>query len=502
MKAKQRGLGILLNYLTEGVRVVTALLFTPVLLRLLGQEEYGLYQLAGSVVSCLSLLNLGFGSGYVRYFARYQVRGAEEEIARLNGMFAVIFGVLAAVSLVCGTLLTIHAEKLFGSGLTTGELEKAGRLLGILTVNLALTLLNSLFDCYITARECFVFQRLLRLLQAVCSPFLTLPLLLLGCGSEALAVVSLALTAVALAGNGLYCRRKLKMAVSFRDLPFSRLKELWNFTFFIFLNQLIDQANWSVDKFLLGRLQGTEAVAVYGVAAQIHSLYLQLSTAISAVFVPMVNRLAAQSPDNRELSRLFAGVGQMQAAVLGLVLSGFALFGKSFLNLWAGTQYEDAYFVALLLMVPVTIPLMQNLGIEIQRSRNAHRTRSLVYGCLAAGNVLLSTVWIPRWGAVGAAAGTAVSVLLGNGLFMNWYYGKRFALDMGAFWRGIGAFLPGWAAAVGFGTLLRRTMDTADWGGLMRAVLLYSAGYAIALLPLWKKKRGQANGLSPWELTR
>ena len=37
---------------------------------------------------------------------------------------------------------------------------------------------------------------------------------------------------------------------------------MWVFTFFIFLNQIIDQINWSVDKFLLGRLAGTTAVAV------------------------------------------------------------------------------------------------------------------------------------------------------------------------------------------------------------------------------------------------
>ena len=37
-------------------------------------------------------------------------------------------------------------------------------------------------------------------------------------------------------------------------------------------NQIIDQINWSVDKFLLGRFAGTTAVAVYGVGGQINSI--------------------------------------------------------------------------------------------------------------------------------------------------------------------------------------------------------------------------------------
>lgn len=493
MSGDQRRVGILLNFLTEGVKILSALLYTPLMLRLLGQREYGLYQLAVSLISWLGLLNFGFGSGYLRQFARYQVRGDEAGISRLNGMFTLIFGSLAVLSLLCGGVLTAHAPWVLGGGLTPKELEKAEVLLKMLTLNLALTLGGSLFDCHITAREQFLFQKLLRLVQAACSPFLTLPLLLLGYGSEAVVLVSLVLTGAVFLGNGIYCRKKLHMALSFRNLRLWEQKKLWIFVFFVFLNQVIDQVNWSVDKILLGRMQGTAAVAVYGVGAQINSLYLQMSTAISAVFAPKVHRLAAQSGDTLGLSRLLAQVGSVQAAVLGLPLTGFLLFGRAFLALWAGSGYEEAYRVALLLMVPVTVPLVQNLGIEIQRAWNQHQTRSMVYACLAAGNVLLSTLLIPRWGCTGAAAGTAVSLILGNGLFMNWYYQKRLKLDMGLFWKRILEIIPVWILAFSLGMVLLARVDVDSWGTFLGAVFLYSAGYAV-LLVLWiKKKRGQEN---------
>lgn len=74
--------------------------------------------------------------------------------------------------------------------------------------------------------------------------------------------------------------------------------------FLHFFNQIIDQINWSVDKFLLGRLAGTTAVAVYGVGGQINTLYLQFSSSISNVFVPKVNRIVAESNDDAQLTRL------------------------------------------------------------------------------------------------------------------------------------------------------------------------------------------------------
>ena len=176
------------------------------------------------------------------------------------------------------------------------------------------------------------------------------------------------------------------------------LKELWIFTFFIFLNQIIDQINWSVDKFLLGRLSGTIAVAVYGVGSQINTLYLQFSTSISNVFVPKVNRVVAETNDN----------------VLGLILSGFIFFGYPFIKMWAGNEYKDAYVVAILLIAPVTVPLIQNLGIEIQRAKNMHKARAIVYLFIAIANIFISIPLIRMCGPTGAALGTTISLVAGN----------------------------------------------------------------------------------------
>lgn len=477
MQISQRKAGILLNYINEAVKILTALVYTPVMLRLLGQSEYGLYQLVGSVVSYLSLLSLGFGSAYVRYYSRYRVKEDAEGISRLNGMFLLIFGTMSVVCLACGGVITGNAGVIFGKGLTASELLKAKVLLQILVVNMALTFPNSVFDCYVTAHEQFIFQKLLRTLQSLLNPFLTLPLLILGYGSVAVVLISTALTVAVLIANIFYCRKKLKMRFCFRGLQFSLLREMWVFTFFIFLNQIIDQVNWSVDKFLLGRMSGTAAVAVYGVGGQINSLYVQMSTAVSAVFVPKVNRIVAETNDNHELTQLMAKVGRIQLAILALILTGFVFFGKPFIRLWAGEAYGQAYPVALLLMIPVTASLIQNIGLEIQRAKNMHRARSVVYTCLAVSNVVISIFLIRYWGCIGAAAGTAISLFLGNILFMNWYYHRKIGLDMRFFWKQMGSFVPAFILVCLLGWGVASAIDVHSWARLALVILLYSFGY-------------------------
>lgn len=475
MKINQRKAGVILSYLGEIVKILVNLAYTPIMLRLLGQSEYGLYQLVYSVVSYLSLLSLGFGSSYLRFYSRYRAEKDDDGVAKLNGMFMTIFCVISLICIFSGAIMIKNIRTIFGTGLTDAEYSTAKVLMGLLIINLAITFPNSVFNCSITAHEKFLFQKLLILLQNLFSPFLTLPLLILGYGSIGMVSVTTFLTFALFLTNAFYCFKKLRIHFCFHGFKIGLLKEMWFFTFFIFLNQIIDQINWSVDKFLLGRLAGTTAVAVYGVGGQINTMYQSFSTSISNVFVPKVNRIVAETNDNNELTKLFTKVGRIQFMVIVLILSGFLFFGRPFVSIWAGDGYDASYSVALFLIIPVTIPLIQNLGIEIQRAKNMHKARSVIYMMIAIANVFISIPLIKIMGPAGAALGTAISLIVGNIFFMNWYYQKRIGLDMIYFWKQILSFIPALIAPGIVGVLL---MKYANITGLVK-LGLYAVVYAI-----------------------
>lgn len=438
----QKKVGIFLSYISEFIKILSSLLYTPIMLRLLGQSEYGLYQLVNSVVSYLGLLSFGFTASYVRFYSRFAVKNENEEISRLNGMFLTIFSIISLIAILCGIVMIQNIEGIFKTGLTVGEYGKARILMALMVFNLAVTFPNSVFDCITTAHERFIFQRTLTVIQNLCNPFLTLPFLLLGYGSVGMVIITTVITLCKFSLNIYYVLLKMHEKFIFGNFQFNLFKEIWGFTFFIFLNQIIDQINWNVDKFLLGRYLGTTAVAVYGLGAQINTLYVQLSSSISSVFIPRVNNIVAKSNDNHVLTDLFIRIGRIQFMLLSLILSGFVFLGKAFMAFWGGDGYDNSYYVTLLLIIPVTIPLIQNIGIEIQRAKNMHKVRSVVYFFIAIGNVILSFFLIRLYGILGSAAGTAISLFLGNILFMNWYYSKKIGLEIGRFWKNIASFIP------------------------------------------------------------
>ena len=481
MQINQRKAGVILSYTGEIVKILVNLVYTPIMLRLLGQSEYGLYQLVYSVVSYLSLLSLGFGSSYLRFYSRYKVQKDEDGVAKLNGMFMIIFCSISVICVLCGCVMIGNIRGIFGTGLTNAEYETARILMGMLIINLAMTFPNSVFNCYITAHEKFLFQKVLILLQNIFSPFLTLPLLIMGYGSVGMVSVTTFLTFALLLSNMFYCFKKLHIKFKFKKFQAGLFREMWVFTFFIFLNQMIDQVNWSVDKFLLGRLSGTTAVAVYGVGGQINTMYQQFSTSISNVFVPKVNRIVAESDDNSQLTKLFTRVGRIQFMVLGLILSGFVFFGYPFVKMWAGEEYGASYAVAIFLIVPVTVPLIQNLGIEIQRAKNMHKARSIVYLFIAIANVFISIPLIKFMGPAGAALGTAISLFAGNIIFMNWYYHARIGMNMFYFWKEIAKFIPALIVPCVIGIII---INFANITGLVKLgvfAIVYTAVYGLSM---------------------
>ena len=236
------------------------------------------------------------------------------------------------------------------------------------------------------------------------------------------------------------------------------MSEMTVFSSFIFINLLIDQINWNVDKFILGRFHGTVSVAVYGLAAQLNTYYLSIATTISSVFIPRVYRLVI-SDNNDELTKLFTRIGRIQFIILSLIASGLIFFGRPFINMWAGRDYDGAYPIVLLLIIPVTIPLIQNIGIEIQRAKNMHQFRSWVYFFIALGNLGLTIPLARAYGGVGAATGTAASLIIGNGFLMNWYNHVKVGLDMKFFWKQIMSFVPALIAPIISGVLINNVFN-------------------------------------------
>ena len=473
----QKKAGVILSYFSLGLSTLVGIIYTPIMLNLLGKNEYGLYSLAASVVGYLGLLNFGFSGSYLRFYSRYKAKEDTLGIARLNGMFLVIFTTIAFITLIAGSILVYHSDFILGAKLTSTELATGKILLIILIFNMFLSLPATVFYVYITAHERFIFQKAIGLVQVIAGPLMVLPILILGYGSIGMVTVATLLTIAINFANIYFCFKKLHMQFTFGNFDFSLLTEMSIFSSFIFINVLIDQINWSVDNYILARVKGTSSVAVYSIGATLNRYYMSFAVVIAGVFTPQINRMVAEKNDNTELLGVMVRAGRIQFLLLTLIASGFVIFGREIIHLWVGNAYNNAYFIALILIIAATIPFLQSIGIEIQRAKNKHKFRSIAFLLIAIINIAISIPLAKMHGGIGSAIGTGISLIVGNVLIMNWYYHKKIGLDIKFFWKEIIKFFPAliFPSIVGF--VLMFYFNINQFLPLISAIMVYSFCY-------------------------
>lgn len=478
-RSKQLKGGVILSYLTLALSNIVALVYTPFMLRMMGQSEYGLYSLVASIVSYLTILDFGFGNAIIRYTAKYKAEGKIEEQYSLFGMLLGLYICIGLLSLILGYGLYMNVDYLFDKTMTTEELSKARLMILLLVFNIAITFPLSIFPSIIIAYENFIFHKLVNLARVLLQPCLMVPLLLMGYKAVGMVVLITTLNILTLSVCCWYCFYRLNVRIIFKGLHVDLFKEISVYSFYVFLTIIVDRAFWSTGQFILGVLSGTADVAIYSIVVQLCNYYMGFSIAISGMFLPKMTQLIVDGRKQNEISDMFIKVGRIQFIILLYILGGFILFGKDFVFYWAGQEYSLVYPLTIIIMIPQTIPLIQNLGISILQAQNRQRFRSWLNVLIALISVFIGYLLTKKYGIIGCAISTGSALLLGHGVILNCYYKKYIHLDIAKFWRQIFTLiLPMFLICplvYGFSSI------GSSFGLILIGVVIYSILYGIAL---------------------
>lgn len=428
-------IGSFLSILSIILGSVINIFYTPMYMKYLGTTDYGINSLVQSIMGYIGMLNLGLGSAMVRYTVRYRTEGKFEEEKSLNGMFLTIFTVIMFISIVIGAYIYYILPDLFIEKFTMEELIKTRKVFVITMVGTAVSFPVSVFSTNINSREKFLYQKSLQLLKMIMTPVAGAILMINGFGLTAVVAVTVILGFITNIFDIIYAF-KIGMRIKFNNFDFEILKDISKYSFYIFLNIIIDRVYWGSDRIIIGKFIGPLAVGIYSIASIFNQVYMSLSTAVSGVLFPRINKLVIEKKYN-ELSDMFIKVGRIQYILLGLVSSGFIIFGNEFIYLWLGKGYTEVYKIALWIMIPLTIPLIQNTGIAIVQARNKHQFRSIVYFFIAMLNIVTSIILVKNYGAIGCAVATGISFTVGNVIIINIYYWKKIDIDIPLFWKNI-----------------------------------------------------------------
>ena len=192
-----------------------------------------------------------------------------------------------------------------------------------------------------------------------------------------------------------------------------------------------------------------------------------------------MSKMIANNASSNQLTDEMIKVGRIQNYVIFLMCSGLILFGKQFINLWVGDGFEESYYVALLLIVPVCFPLIQNIGLSIMQAMNKYKFKSISTSIMAAFNIIISVILAKKMGATGAAIGSSIALIVCNIFIINIYYYKVLKLNVIRFWKNIFKQVIPFIIPIMFIILVMKFIVLDSWIGLLFYGSLYTLVYIL-----------------------
>lgn len=433
----ERKIGILISYVNIVLHAVIGFLYVPILLYYIGKSEYGLYQLIGSFIAYFSIMDFGLTAAVVRFYTKYKALNDKVNMENILAISLRCYGIITILLFVAGYICYVNLDKFFAHSMTADEISSAENLFLLLLLNIVLTISTMIFRAVINAYEKFLFLKGLETVQLVLQPILIILVLQEYPSAFTVALVQTVLNIGLIVSRIYYCFFKLKITIKFHHWDKKLFKEFKKLAFSVFAVTLIDQVFFKTNQVILGIISGTSAVAVYSIASLIYMNYMALSLAISGVYLPHITEMIAKREPIQKISDLFIQIGRWQYFLLAAVASGFIVFGKQFIEIWAGHGFEDAYWITLLIIIPFTVDLIQNIGLAVLQAQNKYDFRARVYFCMGIFNLCLAIPLGLKYGGIGCAFATGLSMFIGNGLIMNWYYLKIMGLNIALFWKNI-----------------------------------------------------------------
>ncbi len=499
-KKQQLSLGVLFSYMVIAAKLVSGLVYTPIILYSLGQSEYGVYSLCLSFMGYLTVFHAGMNAAYVRFYVQAREKG-DYSIEILNGIFFKIYLILGIVGAVCGIASGVFAEYIFGGRLLPSEYVILKKSLYVLGITVFFSSISGIFVSAIVANERFVAGKLAELFYTILIPVVTVPFLALGFGSIIILEINLVVTIFMLLFYTIYAKKRLVFRIKMRKTDQAFLAAVIPFAGFIAIQGVMDQLNWQVDKYILARFQGAEEVAIYSVGSLFNNYFITITSALSGVFITEINRLTALGKDE-ELSKLFVKTARISAQIAFFIISAYIIFGKPFICRWSGEEYEKSFYVGMLIMLPVTVSLSQGLGQDIARAKNLHRAQIMINSAVCICNFIISIPLAKYYGAVGSAFGTFLCELVICIVVQGMYYIRNVKIDMKAYYKEMLHLLPGWLLPVSYGVVIssfqlihKNYCSIFFFGGIYVLVYGFSI-WSFSLLPsekeviigrVWKK---------------
>ena len=256
--------GAMISYVTIAFNIVAGLLYTPWMIRQIGDSDYALYVMATSIIALL-MMDFGLGSATSKFIAEYN---AKKEYDKANEYIVNSFAIFSAISLTILVVLIVvwFLLNTIYANLTPGELKTfKGLYLIVGSYSILLfpfTPLNSILGGW----ERFLELKFTVLVQRILNVVFIVIALKGGMGVFALVLVN-AVSGIIMTILQLYFVKRIKeVHISWKAVKINVIKQIAGFSLWLLISQICQNLLANLAPAIIGASLSTAEVTLFSLA--------------------------------------------------------------------------------------------------------------------------------------------------------------------------------------------------------------------------------------------
>jgi O-antigen/teichoic acid export membrane protein len=433
MVSNQIRLGALLSYSAIVFNIISGLIYTPWMVNQIGKSDYGLYILVTMFMTYF-IMDFGLGQAIARYISKYRSEGEDEKANELLGLTTKLYLLIDLTIFITLIVVFFFINNIFKQ-LTHDEIQKFRTIYCIAGLFSLLSFPFSSLQGIFIAYERFIFLKLCDLILKISTIILMVLALSLGYKLFALVTINAGIGIILVAIKFVYFIKNVPIKVNYTYFNKNLLYEIFKFSMWITIIGISQRLFLNITPTILGIFSGTSQIAIFAIGITINGYTETFATALNGLFLPKVTGLAAKKDNVEEITKLMIKVSRIQLFVVGILIVGVISLGKQFVIFWMGPDFAQSYSVILLLILPSIITLTQEIGNTMLFVVNELKFRAFLFVGASVISVIISVILTPSLGALGAAIGIFIALVLCHVIGINIVYYKILKLNIPRFFR-------------------------------------------------------------------
>lgn len=490
--------GAVISYIGIFINIVIGLVYTPWMIRCIGQADYGLYTLAMSVIG-IFVFDFGLGQAVTRFAAKYIAEGQQEKVDQLMGVTYKLYLIADALMILLLVGVYFFIPQIY-QGLTPEEIEKFKIVYAIAATFSVLSFPFIPLNGIVSAYELFIQLKTCDLLHKIIIVVLMTGCLLMGYGLYALVIVNAIAGILMVVIKLIVLKRHTPLQIDWHFWSKGLLREIISFSIWITVAALAQRLVLNICPSILGYASDSRSIAVFGIAMTLEGYVYTFTSAIKGLFLPKVTRLVTDG-QHEDILPLMVRVGRIQLFILGLIILGFLCTGQNFINAWLGDDFSKVFLCSVLMMAPSFVGQTQNIASTSIVVQNKVKKSARISVIKAVVNLLLAYPLTVLWGVYGMALSIFISYTVSL-IQNNILYHKDLKINIPLFFRDcFGRMALPLILTTVICYPINYFIDNNGWIHFCAKVLIFCIVYFVSMFSMGLNQEEKELMLSPLKMT-